>query len=133
VGVNRGVLLDTHVLLWALTDPGRLSPVAAAHLGDATNPLLVSAATAWEIATKHRLGRLPQAQVLTATYEDHLHRLGAETLDVTSRHALLAGSLTWDHRDPFDRMLAAQCLVEGLPLVSADHALAGFAGLTTIW
>ncbi|MBK8074522.1 MAG: type II toxin-antitoxin system VapC family toxin [Kineosporiaceae bacterium] len=116
------VLLDTHALLWALTDPSRLGSAARAVIEDSATRLVVSAATAWELSTKHRLGRLPQADPLLAAYSRHVSRLGAQELPVTSEHALLAGALDWAHRDPFDRMLAAQCLLESLSLVSCDSA-----------
>ena len=66
-------------------------------------------------------------------YEENLAHFGADELPVTARHALAAGSLAWDHRDPFDRMLAAQSILESIPLVSADAAFSGLAGLRTVW
>ncbi|HEX2704310.1 MAG TPA: type II toxin-antitoxin system VapC family toxin, partial [Candidatus Lustribacter sp.] len=105
-------LLDTHTLLWALTDPASLGDGAAQVVRDADQTLVVSAASAWEIATKQRLGRLPHADAIVATYARHLRRLGAEPLPITDEHALLAGDLDWGHRDPFDRILAAQAMVE---------------------
>lgn len=127
------VLLDTHALLWALTDPLRLGSLARAVIENPATRLLVSAATAWELSTKHRLGRLPQADPLLAAYPRHLARLGAQELPVTSEHALLAGALDWSHRDPFDRMLVAQALLESLPLVSCDSAFSGRAIVPLVW
>lgn len=126
------LLLDTHVLLWALRDPGRLSAATAVLLRDRANELIVSAATAWEIATKHRIGKLPGAAGLLLAYSDNLRRLGATELPMTSRHALAAGQLDWDHRDPFDRMLAAQSVIEGLTLVTADPAFSAIPGVPVL-
>ena len=101
------LLLDTHTLLWALAEPQRLSAHAADLIRDPTNVVLVSAASAWEIATKHRLGKLPGAGPIVAGFVAHLATLRAEELPVRSIHALQAGSFVVEHRDPFDRMLAA--------------------------
>lgn len=127
------VLLDTHALLWALAEPHRLSPSAADLIRDPANSLLASAASAWEIATKYRLGKLPSAQPIVAGYAAHLSLLRAEELPVRSAHALRAGTLAVDHRDPFDRMLAAQALVEGLPLLTSDPAFGAFPEIQTLW
>jgi len=127
------VLLDTHAVLWAFTAPDRLGEEARLILDSTTNQVVVSAASAWEIATKQRLGRLPQADALVGAYERHLDRLGAARLPISEEHALLAGRLDWVHRDPFDRMLAAQAMVESFPLVTADAAFNGLAGLRTVW
>jgi len=127
------VLLDTHALLWALTSPDRLSDTARAAVEDPRNDLRVSAASAWEVSTKHRLGKLPSAGVLVQAYDEHLRRLGVVDLPVTSRHALAAGSLELSHRDPFDRMIAAQCVLESLPLVTADDIFSTVPGVRVLW
>jgi PIN domain nuclease of toxin-antitoxin system len=126
------VLLDTHALLWAWTEPERLSPRARDVIESPANVLLVSSASAWEIATKHRLGRLPVAETVLRGYAHHLATLGATELPITSEHAVLAGTFDNPHRDPFDRMLVAQALVEGVPIVSLDDALKSF-GVTLLW
>lgn len=129
----RSLLLDTHVLLWVLTDPGRLPPRTLERVRDPATRLLVSAASAWEVATKHRLGRLPEADAIVEAYPEHLVRLGAEELAITGRHALAAGRLGWEHRDPFDRILVAQAMLESVPIVTADAAIREFPAVRTMW
>ena len=126
-------LLDTHALLWALTEPTALGGQATRIIADADQHLVVSAATAWEISTKQRLGRLPQADGIVSTYTRNLERLGASELPMTAEHALLAGRLDWDHRDPFDRMLAAQAMTESLTVITKDAAFASLPGIRTLW
>lgn len=113
-------LLDTHTLLWWMTDDSRLSSNARAVIGQRRNGILVSAASAWEIATKHRLGKLPNAISVVDQYFDLVRADGFGHLPVLPSHALKAGSLDCPHRDPFDRMLAAQSKLDNLPLVTRD-------------
>lgn len=115
-------LLDTHVLLWLLSAPERVPEPVRAALGDRDNPLLVSAASALEIATKVRIGTL-DAPSLSATLPRRIEDLGATPLAISVDHALLAGSLRWDHRDPFDRLLVAQATIEDATLVTVDPTL----------
>jgi PIN domain nuclease of toxin-antitoxin system len=131
--VTAGLLLDTHVLLWMLTEPARLSRRVHGLVVDRSNLLFASAASAWEIATKHRLGKLPQADALVRGYETHLARLGIGSIQVTAGHGLLAGSMSWPHRDPFDRMIAAQCMLESLPLATADESFRDLPGVEVLW
>lgn len=133
VVTSRSFLLDTHALLWALTAPHRLSDDARAAVADPTTDLVVSAASAWELTTKNRVGKLPQADSLLAGYPEHLDRLGVRSLPIGTAHALLAGRLQWDHRDPFDRMLAAQAILDGLTLITCDDAFAGLPGIRLWW
>ncbi len=126
-------LLDTHALLWLLGEPHRMPSGLVAELADPETRLCVSSATAMEIATKVRLGKLGVAEPLLATWFDRLGEIEADELPITSRHALLAGSLTWHHRDPFDRFLAAQSMADGLPLVTRDPVLRALPGLHTHW
>lgn len=126
------MLLDTHALLWAVMEPEKLSAPILELLQDPQNHLLVSTVSAWEIAAKFRIGKLPHAKALLQHYAQTLARLGAQSLPITDAHALKAGSWTTGHRDPFDRMLAAQAHTEGLPLVSADLALDLF-GIQRHW
>lgn len=126
-------LLDTHVILWALTDPTRLGRGARDVIENRSSRLVVSAVSAWEIAAKHRLGKLPLADVLLGGYTKHLDRLGVIRLPVAEDHALLAGRLEWDHRDPFDRMIAAQAMIESLVIITGDPAFACCPGVSTLW
>lgn len=122
-------LLDTHVLLWALSSPGKLSPIVKDVIGDRGNSVYVSAASAWEIATKNRVGKLPGVEELIQHYDQRLNRLGVIELPISASHALAGGALQWGHRDPFDRILAAQAIAENLTLISADAA---FSQLPTL-
>lgn len=117
-------VLDTHVLLWLLGEPSRVPTSIRDELADRRNPLAVSAVSALEIATKTRLGKLDDVG-LVASWARRIADLGAEELEVTARHALTAGSMSWTHRDPFDRLLVAQAIHEGAVLVTADRAFAG--------
>ena len=125
-------LIDTHVLLWWLFADKRLSRRAHALLRDPENRILVSSATAWEIAIKHHSGRLESAKPLLEDHAGWLARAGFSELCMSSAHAVRAGSWDVDHRDPFDRMLAAQASVEQVKLVTRDAAFVEF-GVDTIW
>lgn len=126
-------LLDTHVMLRALSEPTRLGRKARKIIENPASRLMVSAASAWEISTKHRLGKLPEADALLGAYSKHLDRLGANRLPVSEEHALLAGRLEWNHRDPFDRMLAAQAMVESLIIITGDPTFGDCRGVLTLW
>ncbi|MGL5864569.1 MAG: type II toxin-antitoxin system VapC family toxin [Dermatophilaceae bacterium] len=125
-------LLDTHAFVWAVADLDRLGPEVMDVL-ESDADVYVSAVTAWEIATKTRLGKLPGGDQLVDDHDGHCRRLLARRLPITDEHALRTGLLDWGHRDPFDRALAAQCLTEGLTLVTRDRAFADVADLATLW
>jgi len=122
---NR-LLLDTHALLWWLAEPERLSAKAHAAIQDSSNQVLVSAASAWELATKVRLGKLEIASQLLAELPEVLTSQGFDLLPIQFSHGLRAGGYQQLHRDPFDRLLAAQAELEHLTLVSLDSALQAF-------
>ena len=126
------VLLDTHALLWWLIDNPALSKRARIVIGNTANTVLVSAASAWEIATKVRLGKLPTAADLTADFAGHLEREGFQILPISSDHAIRAGLLGGAHKDPFDRMLIAQSQAENVALVSNEEAFDAY-GIRRIW
>ena len=117
------VLLDTHSLLWAVFHKDLLSPRARHLLHAQRNEVFVSAVSAWEIATKYRLGKLPEAQVLVDDFVPSLQLAGYVPLPISLEHALRAGRLTAEHKDPFDRMLAAQAIHEDLAVISNDEHL----------
>jgi PIN domain nuclease of toxin-antitoxin system len=126
------LLVDTHALLWWFNDDRKLSRPARRAMAESTNILLVSAASAWEIATKVRLGKLTGAEDLVADFIGLLQRGNFDVLNITPDHAIRAGLLAGPHRDPFDRMLAAQAQAEGLPIVSNDLAFDAY-GVRRIW
>lgn len=116
-------LIDTHVLLWAAFRKELLSPHARQAIESDENEILVSAASAWEISTKYRLGKLPHARVLAEDFIARVTAAGYLLLPITAEHALRAGRLTAEHKDPFDRMLAAQAIHEDIPILSNDEKL----------
>jgi PIN domain nuclease of toxin-antitoxin system len=126
------LLLDTVALLFAIREPDRLGAEADSAISDPTNELHVSAASAWEIATKTRIGKLRDGHLVVDDFEAHLRVLRGRPLSVTIAHALRAGSFPADHRDPFDRILAAQAMVEDLVVVTPDPAFAAFA-VAVLW
>lgn len=126
------VLLDTHTLLWWLDGDRRLSRRARNAIGDEDNAVLVSSASAWEISTKVRLGKLPGATEVAAELPAILRQQNFEALPIAIVHALRAGSLPGPHRDPFDRMLIAQAQAEDLSLVSNERVFDSY-GVRRIW
>ena len=126
------VLLDTHVLLWATLSPAALSWEASTIIADESNVILVSAASALEIATKVRIGKLPDAEVLERDFLDIMEDAGYTLLPIDVASALRAGRFIADHRDPFDRIIAAQALAADIPVLSTDTKLDSF-GIRRIW
>jgi PIN domain nuclease of toxin-antitoxin system len=126
------LLLDTHALVWWLTDDSALSPKASVTMRDAANQVFVSAATAWEIATKHRIGKFPQVASLVDNFAAVMTRERFVPLPVTVEHGIRAGSFAAQHRDPFDRMLVAQALAENMMLVSNESLFDAF-GVSRLW
>lgn len=125
-------LLDTHTLLWWWTDDPQLSNRAREIITDEQNAIFVSAASAWEIATKFRLGKLPQAEGAMERFNELIQADGFEHLVMTYLHAMKSGTYHQAHRDPFDRMLAAQSEIENLPIISRDSALSAF-NVSLVW
>src|SRR5690554_1585550 len=106
--------------------PDKLSTKVRRLLKSPDTRLVVSAASAWEIATKYRLGRLPAAKPILADFDEVIRRLDAQMMAISHTHALHSGSYSQEHADPFDRTLAAQSELERIPLVSRDRALRQF-------
>jgi PIN domain nuclease of toxin-antitoxin system len=126
------LLLDTHVLVWWLLDDPALSKRAATVLRDPASEVFVSSASAWEIATKYRLGRMPQAEPLVHGFRRLIEGERWVAISVTVEHALAAGMLKGEHSDPFDRMLAAQARLEDMKLVTGDRTLAALVP-SAVW
>lgn len=125
-------LLDTHaVLFWWGASP-KLGMEARDAIADPDSDIYVSAATAWEIGTKFRVGKLDEIGDPAVAYSRLMGRNAFETLEITSEHALRAGLLDGPHRDPFDRMIAAQALMEDMTVITRDHAIAAF-GCKVLW
>jgi PIN domain nuclease of toxin-antitoxin system len=113
-------LLDTHALLWWLSDDTALPKAARKIIADTRNALMVSAASAWEIAIKVRLGRLPTAADLVGDFAGYLEREGFELVSISAEHGIRAGLLPGLHKDPFDRMLIAQAQAENMPIITNE-------------
>ncbi len=126
------LLLDTHTLLWWLADSSSLPASARKLNANKNSDILVSAASAWEIATKVRLGKLPMAVDLAHDFAAYLERERFQTLSVSAEHGIRAGLLPGPHRDPFDRMLIAQALAENLTIVSNDVVFDAY-GANRVW
>jgi PIN domain nuclease of toxin-antitoxin system len=126
------ILLDSHTLYWWVVDDPKLSRPAWQLIDDDATEVFVSAVVAWEITNKVRAGRWPEASDLAKTFFDTIKYYGFEPLPLTLEHAHLAGSLPARHRDPFDRMLAAQSEIERMPLVTADPIFSVF-GTQVVW
>ncbi len=126
------VLLDTHALLWWLFDDPKLPAAVRDVITEPESTVLVSAASAWEISTKHRLGKLPEAGDVADRLPDLLRRARMTELPISNIHARLAGALPGPHRDPFDRILIAQCRLEAVPIVTVDPVFHAY-GADVIW
>ena len=129
---NVRVLLDTHAFLWWLDGDRRLSRRARVLIGDPSTDVLVSAASALEITTKHRMGKLAGADDVARDIAGCIARQRFSPVDISIHHAQRAGGLRIPHRDPFDRMLIAQAQMEDLPIVSNETVFDEF-GVTRIW
>ena len=126
------LLLDTHTLLWVMLGDQRLGLRAKEEIEDVSNEIFVSVVCVWEIATKVRIGKMQEPGNLLKDPHASLASLGFRDLPLTLSHARLGGLLSHPHKDPFDRMLAAQALLEGLTLVSVDAVFDGLA-VTRLW
>jgi PIN domain nuclease of toxin-antitoxin system len=129
--MGTSYLVDSHVLIWMTSTVAPRSDVELILRGDDVR-LVVSAASAFEISLKVRVGRLDMARPLVAGWTAALEKMGVGELDVTAEHALAAGSLEWPHRDPFDRLLVAQAKVERLTLVTADRRMLDAPGVDVL-
>jgi len=126
------LLLDTHAVLWSFSGVKNLSPKAREAMENYANDTYVSAPSAWEIATKFRIGKLPQAAPFVYTLEESLRKMRFKELPVTVGHGQRAGLLSGEHKDPFDQLLIAQAQAENLLLVSNEKLFDGF-GVQRLW
>lgn len=126
------MLLDTHAFIWWLADHKSLSRKAHAAIEEPGNEVFVSAASAWEITTKFRIGKLDNAEVVAFDVAASITNEGFLPLAVSVMHGQIAGSLPGDHRDPFDRMLIAQAMLESMTFVSNEARFDAFA-IKRIW
>jgi PIN domain nuclease of toxin-antitoxin system len=116
------VLLDTHTLLWLVSTPSDVDASALAIISDPNTSVWVTAASAWEIAIKTRLGRL-DGEALLSAWSDIIADMSTTELPIDSSDAILAGRLPWDHKDPFDRVIVAQALRRNLTIATRDTTI----------
>jgi PIN domain nuclease of toxin-antitoxin system len=128
----NAVLLDTHVILWWLEGAAHISARARSAIEDIESVVLVSAASAWEIAIKHKAGKLDVTPAFVERFAGVLEDNHFGELPISMDHAIAAGLLESSHKDPFDRMLIAQARVEGIPVVSTDRRFDDF-DVRRIW
>ena len=128
-----GYLLDTHTFLWLLRESPKLSDNARKVMSDPNTTKYVSAVSAYEIMYKHNIGKLPEFEDIAKNYFSLLRDCGAEELPITTQHAHFAGCLDWEHRDPFDRLLAAQAKLENMTLITNDPMISALDWVKVIW
>lgn len=126
------LLIDTHALIWTVEEPEKLRADAVAAINDPSNERFVSAGSIWELAIKVGLGKLTLSMPYKTWIEQALMDLDAAVLPITVDHADAQAALPWHHRDPFDRLLAAQARVEEMTLVSTDLVFDSY-GVPRIW
>jgi PIN domain nuclease of toxin-antitoxin system len=125
-------LFDTHALIWWFSDDPSLTPVVREIIANTENTLLVSAASAWEIAIKHQLGKLRKVADLVSDFTGRIESEGFQLLSISAEHGIRAGMLPGLHKDPFDRMLIAQAQTENVPIVSNEAVFEGY-GVRRLW
>lgn len=126
------ILFDSHALVWFVLGDTRLPVRLRKTLDAPETEFIISAVCIWEMVTKVRRGRWPEAEPFVAELDATLQERSYIPLPITLEHARVAGFFAWPHRDPFDRLLAAQSQIEGVPLVTADPAFRAF-GTSVIW
>ena len=126
-------LLDTHTFLWALRGEQKLGIKAKEIITDASVTKFVSAVSAYEIMYKHQLGKLPEYESVAENYFEALRKFGADELPIDMRHAHFAGKFEWTHRDPFDRLLAAQAVTDNMILITNDPIFRELSWITVLW
>ena len=125
-------LLDTHALIWWFSDDPLLSQAVRGFIADTDNTLVVSAASAWEIAIKYQHGKLRRVADLISDFSGRIEREGFPLLPISAEHGIRAGLLPGPHKDPFDRMLIAQSQAENMPIISNETVFDGY-GVRRLW
>jgi PIN domain nuclease of toxin-antitoxin system len=125
-------LLDTHTLLWWILEDPALTQTARATITETSNTIVISAASAWEIAIKFRLGKLPGVADLVSNFSNEVEREGFQLLPISAEHGIRAGLLAGPHKDPFDRMLIAQSQAESLPIITNEAVFETY-GVRRLW
>ena len=125
-------LLDTHTLIWWISDDPALAKAARSIIADTENTMLVSAASAWELAIKYQKGKLRKAADLISDFSGRVKREGFQLLPISAEHGISAGLLPGLHKDPFDRMLIAQSQAENIPIISNDVVFDTY-GVRRLW
>ena len=126
-------LLDTHTFLWAVRGSSKLSNTALKALEDTDAIKYISSASAYEIMNKYRIGKLAEFEDVAKNYFNYVKILRAVKLPITENHAHYAGKFDWEHRDPFDRLLAAQAFIENLTLITNDPAFQPLSWVSVLW
>ncbi len=125
-------LFDTHTLIWWFSDDSLLPPTVRQIIADTDNTLLVSAASAWELAIKYKLGKLRKVADLVSDFSGRIEQEGFQSLPISAEHGIRAGLLPGRHKDPFDRMLIAQAQSEDVPILSNEAVFEAF-GVRRLW
>ena len=126
-------LLDTHTFLWSVCDNRKLSKKVKDIINNPDIPLYLSSASAYEIMNKYRIGKLPGYAYIAENYHDILNEFCAYELPISMKHAHYAGIFDWNHRDPFDRIIAAQTFIDDLELITNDPAFQTLSWVKTLW
>lgn len=130
---QKGYLLDTHTFVWAVQQPEKLGKTAREIIEQSTTKLYLSSISAFEITNKYRIGKLPGCEYLVSNYAEIARQLGVADLPISLAHTWFAGQFEWSHRDPFDRILAAQAALENLTLISNDKAFQTLNYYDLVW
>jgi PIN domain nuclease of toxin-antitoxin system len=129
----KSYLLDTHTFLWAVQECHKLGQEAIKVIENPATKLYLSAVSALEVTTKYRIGKLPDYANVVENYDEIAHKFHVIELPVSSAHAYFSGKFEWVHKDPFDRLLAAQASIENLTLITNDSVFGSLPWIETLW